>query len=309
MSTALLCVGQGSQYVGMIKDLAEKFPMAEELIKKADEILDYPLSEICFEGPIDRLKQTRYTQPALFVHSAIAFELAKNKLKFDAVAGHSVGEYAALYAAGVLSFEDALRLVSLRGQLMFTAGEEVPGTMFAVINLDDDKVIEVCNKLSDNNDGNVVVAANFNSPGQIVVSGSAQYLRDNINAFKEAGARMVKELVVSGAFHSPLMKPAQNELEKAINSIEFNNAIVPVYANVTAKPLTNSDEIRNALVAQLTAPVLWTQTLNNMKADGFDKFIELGPGQVLQGLVKRTISDAEAFGLDKAEEIENFLKD
>ncbi len=300
MSTALLCVGQGSQYVGMIKDLAEKFTMAEELIKKADEILDYPLSEICFEGPIDRLKQTRYTQPALFVHSAIAFELTKNKLKFDAVAGHSVGEYAALYAAGVLSFEDALRLVSLRGQLMFTAGEEVPGTMFAVINLDDDKVIEVCNKLSDNNDGNVVVAANFNSPGQIVVSGSAQYLRDNINAFKEAGARMVKELVVSGAFHSPLMKPAQNELEKAINSIEFNDAIVPVYANVTAKPLTNSDEIRNALVAQLTAPVLWTQTLNNMKADGFDKFIELGPGQVLQGLVKRTISDAEAFGLDKA---------
>lgn len=309
MSTALLCVGQGSQYVGMIKDLAEKFPMAEELIKKADEILDYPLSEICFEGPIDRLKQTRYTQPALFVHSAIAFELAKNKLKFNAVAGHSVGEYAALYAAGVLSFEDALRLVSLRGQLMFTAGEEVQGTMFAVINLDDDKVIEVCNKLSDNNDGNVVVAANFNSPGQIVVSGSAQYLRDNINAFKEAGARMVKELVVSGAFHSPLMKPAQNELEKAINSIDFNDAIVPVYANVTAKPLTNSDEIRNALVAQLTAPVLWTQTLNNMKADGFDKFIELGPGQVLQGLVKRTISDAEAFGLDKAEEIENFLKD
>ncbi len=309
MSTALLCVGQGSQYVGMIKDLAEKFPLAEELIKKADEILDYPLSEICFEGPIDRLKQTRYTQPALFVHSAIAFELAKDKLKYDAVAGHSVGEYAALYAAGVLTFEDALRLVSLRGQLMFTAGEEVPGTMFAVINLDDDKLIEVCNKLSDNSDGNVVVAANFNSPGQIVVSGSAQYLRDNINAFKEAGARMVKELVVSGAFHSPLMKPAQNELEKAINSIEFKDAQVPVYANVTAKPLTNSNEIRNALVAQLTAPVLWTQTLNNMKADGFDKFIELGPGQVLQGLVKRTISDAEAFGLDKAEEIENFLKD
>ncbi|HPP39212.1 MAG TPA: ACP S-malonyltransferase, partial [Candidatus Kapabacteria bacterium] len=277
---------------------------AKEIIHKADEILDFSLSEICFNGPMDVLKQTRFTQPAIFLHSAVLYELLKDKLEFDAVAGHSVGEYAALYIAGVIEFEDALRLVSLRGQLMYSAGEELPGTMFAVINLDDDKVVEVCNKLNQNDEGAVVVAANFNSPGQVVVSGSRDYLRNNINAFKEAGAKLVKELVVSGAFHSPLMKPAQLELEKAINTIEFKNAKVPVYSNVYAKPLTNADEIKNALIAQLTAPVLWTQSLRQMFSDGITRFVELGPGQVLQGLVKRTLENIEILGYDKFDDLQ-----
>jgi [acyl-carrier-protein] S-malonyltransferase len=304
MKTALLCSGQGSQYVGMMKDLFDNSNKAKEIIHKADEILDFSLSEICFNGPMDVLKQTRFTQPAIFLHSAVLYELLKDKLEFDAVAGHSVGEYAALYIAGVIEFEDALRLVSLRGQLMYSAGEELPGTMFAVINLDDDKVVEVCNKLNQNDEGAVVVAANFNSPGQVVVSGSRDYLRNNINAFKEAGAKLVKELVVSGAFHSPLMKPAQLELEKAINTIEFKNAKVPVYSNVYAKPLTNADEIKNALIAQLTAPVLWTQSLRQMFSDGITRFVELGPGQVLQGLVKRALENIEILGYDKFDDLQ-----
>lgn len=304
MKTALLCSGQGSQYVGMMKDLFDNSNKAKEIIHKADEILDFSLSEICFNGPMDVLKQTRFTQPAIFLHSAVLYELLKDKLEFDAVAGHSVGEYAALYIAGVIEFEDALRLVSLRGQLMYSAGEELPGTMFAVINLDDDKVVEVCNKLNQNDEGAVVVAANFNSPGQVVVSGSRDFLRNNINAFKEAGAKLVKELVVSGAFHSPLMKPAQLELEKAINTIEFKNSKVPVYSNVYAKPLTNADEIKNALIAQLTAPVLWTQSLRQMFSDGITRFVELGPGQVLQGLVKRTLENIEILGYDKFDDLQ-----
>ncbi|MEJ5245270.1 MAG: ACP S-malonyltransferase [Bacteroidota bacterium] len=304
MKTALLCSGQGSQYVGMMKDLFDNSNIAKEIIQKADEILDFSLSEICFNGPMDVLKQTRFTQPAIFLHSAVLYELLKDKLVFDAVAGHSVGEYAALYIADVIEFEDAIRLVSLRGQLMYSAGEELPGTMFAVLNLDDDKVIEVCSKLNQNDNDAVVVAANFNSPGQVVVSGSRDYLRNNVNAFKEAGAKLVKELVVSGAFHSPLMKPAQLELEKAINTIEFKNAKVPVYSNVYAKPLTNADEIKNALIAQLTAPVLWTQSLRQMFDDGITRFVELGPGQVLQGLVKRTLENVEILGYDKFDDLQ-----
>jgi len=308
MKTAFLFSGQGSQYVEMIKDLANEFDLARDLVNKADSILNYKLSEICFNGPIERLKETRYTQPAIFLHSAIVFELLKHKIGFDAVAGHSVGEYTALYSAGVLDFENALRLVSFRGELMFKAGESLPGTMFAVINLEDEKVIEVCNQLTIKDKNIYVVAANFNSPGQIVVSGTADYLRENANKFKEAGARLVKELVVSGAFHSPLMEPAKKELEKAINEIEFNNAKIPVYANINAKPLTDSEEIKNALISQLTSPVLWTQTLKNMFVDdGFQRFIELGPGSVLQGLVKRTLRDVEIQGFDKAEQILNYF--
>ncbi len=303
MKKALLFSGQGSQYVGMMKDLFDNSPLAKEMIKSADEILDFSLSDICFDGPIDVLKQTRYTQPAIFLHSAVLFELLKEKTEFSATAGHSVGEYAALYAAGVLSFESAIRLVALRGSLMFSAGEELPGTMFAIINLDDDKVEDVCNKLNDNPDGNVVVAANFNSPGQVVVSGSAQFLRDNIGEFKAAGAKLVKELIVSGAFHSPLMKPAQNELAKAINSIEFSDAKVPVYSNVYAKPLTSAEAIKDALINQLTSPVRWTQSLVQMQNDGYSSFVELGPGQVLQGLVKRTLSGVEISGYDKFEDL------
>lgn len=307
MSKVLLFSGQGSQYVGMMKDLAEKSQKAKELIQKADEILGFELSKICFEGPIETLKETRYTQPAIFLHSAVVFELIKDKIEFSATAGHSVGEYAALYASGVLSFESALKLVAKRGQLMFTAGEDLPGTMFAVINMPDDKVSEVCEKLTDAEAGNYVVAANFNSPGQVVVSGSRDYLRENIGAFKEAGARLVKELVVSGAFHSPLMKPAQNELEIAINSVEFSNAAKPVYSNVYAKPLNNSEEIKSALIEQLTSPVLWTQSLNQMQIDGISDYMEIGPGNVLQGLTKRTLKEVNISGADKFEDVEKII--
>lgn len=298
---ALLFTGQGSQYVGMLKDICETYPEAMNTMNRADEILGYSISDIMFNGPIDKLKETRYTQPAIFLHSAICFDLAKEYLDFGATAGHSIGEYSALYASGVLKFEDALNLVALRGKLMFEAGEEVPGTMFAVINLEDEKVIEVCSKLTD--DENIVVAANFNSPGQVVISGSRDFIRENISEFKEAGARIVKELVVSGAFHSPLMEPAKMKLEEKINKIEMSDSNCWFYPNVTAEPTKNYKEIKENLIKQLTSPVLWTQTLENMKKNGVNSFKEIGPNKVLQGLVKRTLSDVEISGIDKVEDI------
>jgi [acyl-carrier-protein] S-malonyltransferase len=306
MKTALLAPGQGSQYVGMMKDLYEDYPQAKELIDLADEILGYKLSQICFNGPLEELKKTKYTQPALFLHSAVVYEILKDKLEFDCVAGHSVGEYAALYWAGVLKFEDALRLVSLRGELMYKAGEYAPGTMFAVIGASDEAVENVCKLLNQNTVGAVVVPANYNCPGQLVVSGSADFLRQNVDEFKKAGAKLVKELVVSGAFHSPLMEPAKNELEKSILEIEFKDAKVPVYQNVSAKPTTNAEEIKTALINQLTSPVFWTQTILEMHRNGVRRFIELGAGNVLQGLVKRTVPDCEIIGLDKLEDILKF---
>lgn len=307
MKTALLFSGQGSQYVGMMKDVSEKYPEALEKIKNADKILGYELSKICFDGPVEDLKQTVNTQPALCLHSAVNFDLVKDKLEFDAVAGHSVGEYAALYAAGVLTFEAALKLVSKRGQLMYDTGKDTPGTMFAVIGADNEKVEEVCNKLNDEAAGNICVPANYNAKGQVVISGSAEYLRENIGAFKEAGARMTKELVVSGAFHSPLMKPAQDELAEAINNTEFKDAEIPVISNVYAKPLTKAAEIKNALIEQLTSPVKWTQSLIEMEESGIENFIEIGPGNVLQGLVKRTLRGKKFSGIDTAEQIESIL--
>lgn len=307
MSKAILFSGQGSQYVGMLKDIYEKYPDAKKLIDKADEILGYQLSNIFFDGPNDKLKETRYTQPSLFVHSAVVFDLIKDKIDFNALAGHSIGEYAALYAAGVLSFEDALKLVALRGKLMFEAGEHEPGTMFAVINLDDDIVDKVCKELTENGNGNVVVPANYNSPGQIVVSGSADYLRNNASKFKDAGARIVKELQVSGAFHSPLLKPAKDELEKAISEITFSNANKPVYTNVYAEPETDSGKLKEALIQQMMAPVKWTQTLKNMNQNGIFDYVEIGPGNVLQGLVKRTLNDVDISGFDKAEDVDKIL--
>lgn len=306
MKSSLVFSGQGSQYVGMIKDVYENNQLALEIIQKANETLGFKISEIMFDGPIDILKETRYTQPAIYLHSAILFSIVKDNLNYDATAGHSVGEYAALFAAGVIDLFDGLKLVAKRGELMFNAGLEKPGTMFAIINLDDDKVAEVCEELTKNGNGNVVVAANYNSPGQVVVSGSAEYLRENIGAFKTAGARMVKELVVSGAFHSPLLNSAKDELAKAINETNFNDAIKPVYSNVFAKSLSNASEIKEALIMQLTSPVKWTQSIVQMQKDGITKFTEIGPGNVLQGLIKRTINDVEIFGLDKFEDIEKF---
>lgn len=307
MKISLLSSGQGSQYVGMLKDIYENVESAKKKINQADEILGYSLSSIMFEGPIEKLKETRYTQPALFLHSSVLTDLIKNKVNYSAVAGHSVGEYAALYAAGALSFEEALKLVSLRGELMFKAGEYLPGTMFAIIGLEDEKVVEICKDLTDKGNGDCVVAANFNSPGQIVVSGSADYLRNNVNAFKEAGAKMVTELVVSGAFHSPLMEPAKKDLEQAILKANFSNTTVPVYTNVFAKPTFYKEELRNALILQLTSPVLWTQTLLEMQKDGFDTFTEVGAGKVLQGLVKRTLKGVTMNGYDKFDDVKEII--
>lgn len=307
MKTALLAVGQGSQFVGMIKDLYGKFPAAKNLVDRADEILGYKLSEICFEGPAETLKETRYTQPALFLHSAVVTDLIREKIQFDAVAGHSVGEYAALYGAGVLDFESALKLVALRGKLMFNAGEYAPGTMFAVIGGEQVDVENLCEILTREGNGNVVVPANYNSPGQIVVSGSAEYLREKAPEFKKVGAKIVKELVVSGAFHSPLMLPAKEELAKAIHDAKFCDAKVPVYSNVYAKALTNADEIKEALIAQLTSPVKWTQSILEMESDGIERFVEVGPGKVLQGLVKRILPNSTIEGFGSESELTEVL--
>lgn len=307
MSKALLFSGQGSQYVGMLKEVSSKFLAIEQKLNQANEILGFDIKEIMFEGPAEKLKETRYTQPALFLHSACLFDLLKDKLEYSAVAGHSVGEFAALYAAGVLSFEDALKLVALRGNLMFTAGEKVPGTMFAVIGAADEKVEEICNTLTQNGNGNVVVAANFNSTGQVVVSGSAEYLRANAPAFKEGGAKMVSELQVSGAFHSPLMQPAKEELEAAINKITFNNANVPVYVNITGQPVSDANELKVSLIKQLTSAVRWTQTMNNMQSNGINSYVEIGPSKVLQGLTKRTLSGVEISGFDTFADIEKII--
>ncbi len=307
MKTAFLCSGQGSQYVGMTKDIYENSETGARLINRADEILGYKLSEICFNGPAEVLKETRHTQPALFLHSALVYELIKEFVKADAVAGHSVGEYAALFAAGALSFEDALKLVSLRGELMFKAGEKNPGTMLAVIGLDDKTTESICEEISKPEEGLYAVAANYNCPGQLVVSGSAELLRENAKKFKEAGAKLVKELAVSGAFHSPLMEDAKNELAAAIESVKFNDALIPVYANVSARAITRADEIKSSLIAQLTSPVLWTQTLINMRNDGIKKYVEIGAGKVLQGLTKRTLTDAIIEGVDTFSDISAYF--
>ncbi len=299
---ALLFSGQGSQYVGMIKGLADEFPQAKARMEQADSIMGFSLSTICYEGPAETLKETRYTQPALFVHEAILVDLLRDKLEFSAVAGHSLGEYSALYAAGVLGFEDALKLVALRGELMFRAGEEKPGTMLAVIGLADEVVNEICEKL--NGTDGVIVAANYNSPGQVVVSGSADYLRQHITTFKEAGARMVTELPVSGAFHSPLLDSAKERLAEAIHSTKFNDSSVEVYCNISAKPEKKADNLRNSLIEQLVSPVRWTETMMNMQTAGITNFIEIGPGKVLQGLVKRTLAGATFSGFDTAVDVQ-----
>ncbi|GAB5465375.1 MAG: ACP S-malonyltransferase [Candidatus Kapaibacteriales bacterium] len=302
LKTALLFSGQGSQYKGMLQDHFDTLAEAKQKLEKANDILGYDITDIMFDMESNRLTETRYTQPAIYLHSTLAFDYAKNVLEFDTVAGHSIGEYAALYAAGVIGWADGLKLVSKRGELMFGSGEKRPGTMFAVVGLEDEKVTEVCESLT--NDGNIVVAANFNSPGQVVVSGDKDYLKENSIKFKEAGAKLVKELNVSGAFHSPLLEDAQKELASAIEGIEFSEPKVPIYQNVSAKGETDINAIQKNLTSQLTGSVRWTESLKNMQQDGIQEFIEIGPGKVLQGLVKRTLEgDISINGLDKHEDI------
>ena len=294
-TTAFLFPGQGSQYVGMGKDLYEQHPDARRLFEEADSIVGFPLSRICFEGPDEELTQTKNTQPAIFLHSVVVSRIIRNK-QASMAAGHSLGEYSALVYAAALTFEDGLRLVRLRGELMQQAGIEQPGTMAAVVGLEPDMIGEVCGAASG---AGVVQAANFNSPGQIVISGSISGVRKAMELARERGAKLVKELQVSGAFHSPLMEHARGGLKAALEKVAIRDASIPVYANVTARPVRKADEIRRLLFEQLTSPVRWEETIKNMTSDGATEFVEIGPGKVLQGLVKRIRSDVETRGIEK----------
>lgn len=300
---AFLFPGQGSQYIGMAKDLYERSVEAKEMIKTADDALGINLSYIMFNGPEDQLKQTEFTQPAIFLHSVILSSLIRT-IQPEAAAGHSLGEYSALVSANAIQFYEAIRLVRARGKAMQQAGIDNPGTLAAVVGLEPKKVIELCKEASV---VGIVQCANFNSPGQIVISGSIDGVRKAMELCKANGAKLVKELVVSGAFHSPLMQSAKDALLDALDKTPFYDARFSVYANVTAKPVTQKAEIKNLLYEQVTSPVRWEETIINMIADGFDEFYEIGPGKVLQGLVKRINPDVKLFGIDKYEDLERYI--
>jgi len=274
--------GQGAQFVGMGKDLYDTYPMAKELFEKANDILGFRITDLMFAGTDEDLKQTKVTQPAIFLHSVILAKVMGSNFKPEMVAGHSLGEFSALVSNGALSFEDGLVLVSKRAMAMQKACEAEPSTMAAVLGLDDAIVEEVCTAI----DG-IVVAANYNCPGQLVISGSIPAVDAACEALKVKGAKRALRLPVGGAFHSPLMEPARVELEQAINSTKFSNPICPVYQNVNASPVSDPETIKKNLISQLTAPVRWTQTVRNMVKDGGSDFVEVGPGKVLQGLIKK----------------------
>jgi [acyl-carrier-protein] S-malonyltransferase len=279
--------GQGAQFVGMGKDLYEQHQAAKDLFERANDILGFRITDIMFSGTDEELKQTKVTQPAIFLHSVIQAAVAEDFAP-EMVAGHSLGEFSALVASKVLAFEDALRLVSTRALAMQAACEEQPSTMAAILGLEDEKVEQICAEVED-----VVVAANYNCPGQLVISGSIAGVEEACERLKAAGAKRALVLPVGGAFHSPLMKSAEAELEEAIRKTTFSLGICPVYQNVDAKPHTDPEEIQQNLIKQLTAPVRWTQSVQQMIADGATVFIECGPGKVLQGLVKKIDKTAE----------------
>ena len=289
MSKAYVFPGQGAQFVGMGKDLYESNTLAKELFDKTNEILGYKITDIMFAGTDEDLKQTKVTQPAVFLHSVITALCMGDEFKPDMVAGHSLGEFSALVASGCLSFEDGLRLVYARAMAMQACCEKVPGTMAAIINLPDDTIEKVCAEI----DG-VVVPVNYNSPGQVVISGEVEAVKEACAKLKEAGAKRALPLAVGGAYHSPLMEPARVELAAAIENAEFKTPRCPIYQNVDAKPYTDPAEIKKNLLAQLTSPVRWTQTVINMINDGMTEFTECGPGQVLTGLIGRIQKSLEA---------------
>lgn len=287
---AFVFPGQGAQFVGMGKDLYEQSAQAKELFEKANEILGYRITDIMFDGTDEELRQTKVTQPAVFLHSVISALCSSEEFNPDMTAGHSLGEFSALVAAGALSFEDGVRLVYARAMAMQKACEIEPSTMAAIIALADDKVEEVCASV----EGEVVVAANFNCPGQVVISGSVPGIEKACELMKEAGAKRALPLKVGGAFHSPFMEPAREELAKAIEATNIATPKCPVYQNVDAKPHTDPTEIKANLVAQLTASVRWTQSVEEMIADGATEFVECGPGKVLQGMIKKINREATA---------------
>lgn len=282
---AFVFPGQGSQFVGMGKELYDNNPLAKELFDKADEILGFKITDIMFAGTDEQLKQTNVTQPAVFLHSVISALCLGDEFAPAMVGGHSLGEFSALVAVGALSFEDGLKLVAARANAMQKACEANPGTMAAIIGLPDEKVEEICAEVS--TDGNVVVAANYNRPGQLVISGNVDAINAACEKLKEAGAKRALPLKVGGAFHSPLMQPAKDELEAAIEKTTFKAPKCPVYQNVDAKPHTEPEVIKANLIAQLTSSVRWTASVQAMIADGADDFTECGPGKALQGMIGR----------------------
>lgn len=284
--------GQGAQFVGMGKDLYERYPVAREMFEKANSLLGFRITDLMFSGTDDDLKQTKVTQPAIFLHSVILSEVIGDKFRPDMVAGHSLGELSSLVASKSLSFEDGLMLVSKRALAMQKACEKNPSTMAAIIGAEESVVEDVCASVTD-----IVVPANYNSPGQIVISGSNEGIDKAIEILKSRGVRRAIKLAVGGAFHSPLMEPAREELENAIRSTYFNKPVCPVYQNVTAKPSADPNLIKANLAAQLTSPVRWTQSVINMIADGAVSFTEVGPGSVLQGLIKKINPTVTAEGV------------
>jgi [acyl-carrier-protein] S-malonyltransferase len=293
---AFVFPGQGAQFVGMGKDLYESNPLAKQLFEKANEILGYRITDIMFEGTDEDLRQTKVTQPAVFLHSVISALCMGDDFKPAMTAGHSLGEFSALVAAGALSFEDGLRLVYARAMAMQKACEAAPSTMAAIIGIADDQVEQICQEVSSEGNG-VVVPANYNCPGQLVISGNVEAIKEACARIKAAGAKRALPLNVGGAFHSPLMQPAKDELQQAIEQTDIAQPKCPVYQNVDGMPHTDPAEIKNNLIAQLTSSVRWTQCVQNMIADGADDFTECGPGKALQGMITRISKEVTAHGI------------
>jgi len=302
MNKVFLFPGQGSQFVGMAKDLFDEFQFAKDRFKQAENTLGYNLAEIAFEGPDEILKQTQFTQPSIFVHSVIINDFLSSKGIFpSAVAGHSLGEFSALVSAQALSFEDALSIVKVRANQMAKAGDLQPGSMAAILGADRGQLETICNQ------NGIVLPANLNAPGQVVISGEVDAVANAIVTAKKMGIRRALPLNVSGAFHSPLMTPARVPLLEALDSVNFSDAKIPVYQNVSAKPVTNADELKSNILKQLESPVRWAEIISNMNRDGFTSFLEIGPGKVLQGLNKRILTEHDSSSIGTKEQVELYV--
>lgn len=302
MKKVFLFPGQGSQFVGMAKDLFDEFQFAKDRFRQAENILGYNLAEIAFEGPDDILKQTQFTQPSIFVHSIIINDFLSSKgISPSAVAGHSLGEFSALVSAQALSFDDALSIVKVRANEMAKAGNLHPGSMAAILGADENQLETICNQ------SGIVVPANLNAPGQVVISGEIDSVTNAISTAKEIGIRRALPLNVSGAFHSPLMTSARVPLLEALDSVNFNDAKIPVYQNVNAEPVTKADELKSNILKQLESPVRWSEIISNMSRDGFTSFLEVGPGKVLQGLNKRILAEHESSSIGTKDQLEFYV--